>query len=115
MGHTSSECLENPLSKLNEPSEPPVSMELEQEAIASVINQRNLEMEEYRLSSHMESMVGQPVSRPDRSASSSVEITSLQQGEYHESNEIFNGNEMIESSFSWTIMNSDAYTTSFYD
>ncbi|XP_045468586.1 ral GTPase-activating protein subunit alpha-1 isoform X2 [Harmonia axyridis] len=82
LGHTSSECLENPHRKLNEPSEPPITIELEQEAIASVINQRNVEMEEYRLTSHLECMVGQPVVRPDSksaSTNSSVEITSLQQ------------------------------------
>ncbi|XP_074027407.1 probable Rho GTPase-activating protein CG5521 isoform X2 [Leptinotarsa decemlineata] len=64
LGHTSPECLENVNRKLNEPAFPPMSVELENEAIASVISQRNLEVEESRLSQHVDSMLGQPIERP---------------------------------------------------
>ncbi|CAH1364634.1 unnamed protein product [Tenebrio molitor] len=64
LGHTSPECLENFDRKLNEPAAPPLSIEIEQEAIASVINQRNMEVEENRVMQYADSMLGQPMSRP---------------------------------------------------
>ncbi|XP_057662756.1 ral GTPase-activating protein subunit alpha-1 [Diorhabda carinulata] len=65
LGHTSPECLENANRKLNEPAAPPMSTELENEAIASVISQRNMELEESRYSQQVHSMLGQPVERPN--------------------------------------------------
>lgn len=64
LGHTSPECLESFDRKLNEPAVPPISTEIEQEAIASVINQRNIEMEESKLIQNSESMQGPPIFRP---------------------------------------------------
>lgn len=64
MGHTSPECLENFDRKLNEPARPPMSVDLENEAIASVISQRNIELDEIRLSQQIVSMAGQTITRP---------------------------------------------------
>lgn len=41
-----------------------MSIDLENEAIASVISQRNMELEESRLTQQMDSMMGQITSRP---------------------------------------------------
>ncbi|KAL3287319.1 hypothetical protein HHI36_001794 [Cryptolaemus montrouzieri] len=79
IGYTSSECLESSKNKLNEPAESPISLEVEQEAIASVINQRNAEIEEYRMTQHLDAMVGQLVVRPDNKSTTTIEFTSLQQ------------------------------------
>ncbi|XP_008195928.1 probable Rho GTPase-activating protein CG5521 isoform X1 [Tribolium castaneum] len=82
LGHTSPECLENFDRKLNEPALPPLSIEIEQEAIASVINQRNLEVEENRVMQFADSMLGQPISRPNsrnEGASSPGYDSSIQQ------------------------------------
>ncbi|KAJ8925866.1 hypothetical protein NQ315_009718 [Exocentrus adspersus] len=68
LGHTSPECLESLSRKLNEPATPPMSIELEQEAIASVISQRNTEVEENRLMQHLDSMLGLPSTRPSSRA-----------------------------------------------
>ncbi|KAJ8941931.1 hypothetical protein NQ318_013264 [Aromia moschata] len=65
LGHTSPECLESLSRKLNEPAAPPMSMELEQEAIASVISQRNVEVDENRSTQHLDSMLGLPTTRPN--------------------------------------------------
>ncbi|KAG5874291.1 hypothetical protein JTB14_005721 [Gonioctena quinquepunctata] len=82
LGHTSPECLENVNRKLNEPAFPPMSVDLENETIASVISQRNVEVEESRLSQHIDSMLGQPVERPssraDKPNSSFVTTTNQQ-------------------------------------
>lgn len=83
LGHTSPECLETFDRKLNEPALPPLSIEIEQEAIASVINQRNLEVEENRVMQFADSMLGQPISRPSsrtEGASSPGYDGSIQQG-----------------------------------
>lgn len=64
LGHTSPECLENLNRKLNEPAVPPMSVDLENEAIASVISQRNIELDESTLSQQIESMSGQRITRP---------------------------------------------------
>lgn len=45
-----------------------MSIELEQEAIASVISQRNVEVEENRLVQHLDSMLGLPTTRPNSRA-----------------------------------------------
>lgn len=66
LGHTSPECLENFNRKLNEPAPPPMSLDLENEAIACVISQRNMEIEESKLSQQMDSMSGQVIVRPTR-------------------------------------------------
>ncbi|KAK9884222.1 hypothetical protein WA026_005171 [Henosepilachna vigintioctopunctata] len=81
LGHTSSECLENPHKKLNEPAESPVSQDIEQEAIASVISQRLAEIDEYRMSQQLDATVGHPIVRPDASNSNlnSVDRASLKQ------------------------------------
>ncbi|XP_050506318.1 ral GTPase-activating protein subunit alpha-1 isoform X2 [Diabrotica virgifera virgifera] len=65
LGYTSPECLENFNQKLNEPAAPPMSTDIENEAIASVISQRNLELEDSRFSQQIDSMLGQPVERPN--------------------------------------------------
>lgn len=64
MGHTSPECLENFDRKLNEPAPPPMSVELENEAMALVISQRNIEVEENRLSQQNDLVSGQKIIRP---------------------------------------------------
>lgn len=64
LGHTSPECLENFDRKLNEPAPPPMSVDLENEAIASVISHRNIEVEESRFSQHMDFVSGQQIIRP---------------------------------------------------
>ncbi|XP_050302652.1 probable Rho GTPase-activating protein CG5521 isoform X3 [Anthonomus grandis grandis] len=66
LGHTSPECLECPNIKLNEPGAPPLYLELEQEVIASVISQKNVEIEESRITQHSCFMMGKPVRRPMR-------------------------------------------------
>ncbi|CAG9813221.1 unnamed protein product [Phaedon cochleariae] len=75
LGHTSPECLENFNHKLNEPAASPMSVDLENEAIASVISQRNTEVEESRLSQYADAMLGQSIDRPtsriDRQSSNS--------------------------------------------
>ncbi|KRT80608.1 hypothetical protein AMK59_5863, partial [Oryctes borbonicus] len=71
LGHTSPECLESFDRKLNEPSLSPVSYDLEQEAIASVISERNMEVEYNRQSQFLEGMMAQPVLRPSSRLSSS--------------------------------------------
>lgn len=48
-----------------------MSTDLENEAIASVISQRNLEFEENRHSQLVNSMLGQPVDRPSSRSESS--------------------------------------------
>lgn len=86
MGHTSPECLETFDRKLNEPTHSPVSVDIEEEAIGSVISQRNYEIEQSKLIENTEAMVGMPVSRPSsRMASISSpdsEITGSTQGEW---------------------------------
>lgn len=72
MSHTSPECLENCDRKLNEPTQPPIAFDFEQEAIASVISQRNCELEQNRLNQYTDAMLGQPVSRPNSRAASIV-------------------------------------------
>ncbi|KAF5297114.1 hypothetical protein FQA39_LY02694 [Lamprigera yunnana] len=82
LGHTSPECLENFDHKLNEPSASLISTDLEQEAIAGVISQRNVELEQSRVTQFSEVMMGQSVIRPNRQSVSSkkgYEITSVQQ------------------------------------
>lgn len=82
LGHTSPECLENFSRKLNEPAAAPMSVDLENEAIASVISQRNMELEESRLSQQMDSMMGQITSRPSSRScekNSMIESTANQQ------------------------------------
>lgn len=64
IGYTSPECLEHPNCKLNEPGNPPVSLDLEQEAIASVISQQNMEVDQYKIMKYMVSMVGKPLTGP---------------------------------------------------
>ncbi|KAK9694345.1 Rap/ran-GAP [Popillia japonica] len=80
LGHTSPECLESFDRKLNEPSQSPISYDLEQEAIGSVISERNMEVEYNRQSQFLEGMVAHPVVRPDSrlSATSSQSETSNQ-------------------------------------
>lgn len=83
MGHTSPECLENFDHKLNEPSTCPISSDLEQEAIGVVINQRNGELEQNKLTQISDVMVGQAISRPNNFGTQNrcpYEITSIQQG-----------------------------------
>ncbi|KAI4469242.1 tuberin [Holotrichia oblita] len=70
LGHTSPECLESFDRKLNEPSQSPISYDLEQEAIGSVISERNMEVEYNRQSQFLEGMVAHPVVRPDSRLSS---------------------------------------------
>ncbi|XP_019874544.2 probable Rho GTPase-activating protein CG5521 isoform X2 [Aethina tumida] len=65
LGHTSPECLEDVSRRLNEPAAPPMSFELESEAIQSVISQRNAELEENRCLQTSDSMPTQPLSRPN--------------------------------------------------
>ncbi|KAB0803388.1 hypothetical protein PPYR_00358 [Photinus pyralis] len=82
LGYTSPECLESFDHKLNEPSNSPISSELEQEAIADVISQRNVELEQSRITQFSEVMMGQPVLRPNRQSvrmGQAYEITSVQQ------------------------------------
>lgn len=73
--------MENCDRKLNEPAMSPVMKELEEEAIASVISQRNCESDHSKLI-HAEVMVGQPVLRPAKSSVSlnSANDTVSQQG-----------------------------------
>lgn len=83
MGHTSPECLENFDRKLNEPAATLLSTDIEQEAIASVINQRNLEIEENKALQFTDAMLGQPMSRPSsrsEGASSPGYDNTIQQG-----------------------------------
>lgn len=83
MGHTSPECLENFDRKLNEPASLPLSTETEQEAIGSVINQRNLEIEENKAMQFTDAMLGQPMSRSSsrsEGASSPRYDNTIQQG-----------------------------------
>ncbi|CAG9764824.1 unnamed protein product [Ceutorhynchus assimilis] len=86
LGHTSPECLESPNVKLNEPAIPPLFLELEQEIIASVICQRNVEVEEARLVQHSCSMLGKPVRKPcrrnSRKLSTSSEHMSVHQSSF---------------------------------
>uniref|UniRef100_A0AAR5Q6P9 Rap-GAP domain-containing protein n=1 Tax=Dendroctonus ponderosae TaxID=77166 RepID=A0AAR5Q6P9_DENPD len=86
LGHTSPECLESPNIKLNEPAAPPLFLELEQEVIASVISQRNVEIEEARLVQHSSYMLGTPARKPRRRAArrscSSLESTPHQPGPF---------------------------------
>ncbi|KAK4884388.1 hypothetical protein RN001_000659 [Aquatica leii] len=82
LGYTSPECLENFDHKLNEPSNSLISSDLEQEAIGGVISQRNLELEQSRITQFAEAMTGQPAVRPNRlnlCSKKGYEITSLQQ------------------------------------
>ncbi|XP_060517842.1 probable Rho GTPase-activating protein CG5521 isoform X2 [Cylas formicarius] len=65
LGYTSPECLECSDRKLNEPACSPVSVDIEQEAIATVISQRNVEAEEVRLIQHVPLVSGQPLIRID--------------------------------------------------
>lgn len=79
LSHTSPECLENCDRKLNEPTPPPITSDLEQEAIASVISQRNSELDHNRLTQN--SLCQQPASRPNsRSAGIIGNDCELQQG-----------------------------------
>ncbi|XP_076268274.1 putative Rho GTPase-activating protein CG5521 isoform X2 [Rhynchophorus ferrugineus] len=83
LGHTSPECLEFPNIKLNEPAAPPICAVLEQEVIASIVSQKNVEVEEARVVQHSSSMMGKPVIKPVSKASTrrdSVysEVSSLQ-------------------------------------
>ncbi|CAG9861658.1 unnamed protein product [Phyllotreta striolata] len=64
LGHTSPECLENVNQKLNEPAAPPMSDDLENEAIASVISQRSVEFEESRRWQQFEPVLRQTVEKP---------------------------------------------------
>lgn len=82
MSYTSPECLENCDRKLNEPTSPPISFDFEQEAIGSVINQRNCELEQNRLMQNTDAMLGQPVSRPNSRAAGVVspELENAQHG-----------------------------------
>ncbi|KAJ8941366.1 hypothetical protein NQ314_010429 [Rhamnusium bicolor] len=100
LGHTSPECLESPSRKLNEPATPPMSMELEQEAIGSVISQRNVEVEENRLTQHLESMLGLPTTRPnsrteaksplfDTAASQQASIANIEQNAFQQCRLLF--------------------------
>lgn len=78
LGHTSPECLENYNRKLNEPAPPPMSVDLENEAVASVISQRNIEVKESRLSQQMNSMSGQTIVRPtSRNSTKSTSYNTL--------------------------------------
>lgn len=85
LGHTSPECLENLNRKLNEPAAPPMSVDLENEAIASVISQRNTELDESRLSQQIDSMSGQRITRPtsrNSTKSATCDTLSSHQGNY---------------------------------
>ncbi|XP_066154941.1 probable Rho GTPase-activating protein CG5521 isoform X2 [Euwallacea fornicatus] len=64
LGYTSPECLESPNIKLNEPGPPPLFLELEQDVIGSVINQRNVEIEEALLLQQSNFALGKPVRKP---------------------------------------------------
>lgn len=74
LGHTSPECLEDPNRKLNVPALAPIPLDLEQEAIATVISQRNIELEENRYVQHMDSMLSQPIARPNSRAESNQSL-----------------------------------------
>ena len=50
--------------KLNDPSTPPISSDLEQEAIGSVISERNVELEQSRQAQGFGGMLARPASRP---------------------------------------------------
>lgn len=86
LSYTSPECLENGDRKLNEPTPPPISFDFEQEAIGSVISQRNCEFEQNRLMQNTDAMLGLPVSRPNSRAgnlnSPEAEHSQQQQGFY---------------------------------
>ncbi|XP_030754501.1 probable Rho GTPase-activating protein CG5521 [Sitophilus oryzae] len=86
LGHTSPECLEFPNIKLNEPASPPIFVEVEQEIIASIVSQRNVEVEEARLMQQSNSMLGKPIinpnSVPSRKNSTQSESSSLKQGSF---------------------------------
>ncbi|XP_018324376.1 probable Rho GTPase-activating protein CG5521 isoform X2 [Agrilus planipennis] len=58
LGYTSPECLENAEQKLNEPDLPPLSIDIEQEAIASVISQRNTEQDHFKSTQNFEIISG---------------------------------------------------------
>ncbi|KAL1487986.1 hypothetical protein ABEB36_015366 [Hypothenemus hampei] len=70
LGFTSPECLKSPNIKLNEPAAP-LFLEMEQEVIASVINQRNMEMDETRAMQHSISIMGKAARRPEKCGFSS--------------------------------------------
>lgn len=72
IGHTSPECLENFDRKLNEPTPPPICMDFEQEAIASVVSERNMELEQNKLVQHLDGMLAQPASRPNSRTSGTI-------------------------------------------
>ncbi|XP_022909230.2 probable Rho GTPase-activating protein CG5521 isoform X1 [Onthophagus taurus] len=76
LGHTSPECLESFDKKLNEPALSPVSIEIEQEAIASVISQRNSEIDHNKTNQHQDGMIAQPASRPNSRCSPQGDTTS---------------------------------------
>nr|CAI5843999.1 unnamed protein product [Callosobruchus analis] len=82
IGHTSPECLENMSRKLNEPAPAPMSSDLENEAIASVISQRNFESEDNRLAQLTDQIPVRPASRPcSRADAKSVTSDSMN---YHQ-------------------------------
>lgn len=64
VGYTSAECLENVERRLNEPSQSPITIEHEQEAIANVINERNVETEQTRTEQYRETTVSHTERRP---------------------------------------------------
>ncbi|CAH0550342.1 unnamed protein product [Brassicogethes aeneus] len=78
LGHASPECLEDVGRKLNEPASPPVSTDLESEAIQSVISQRNVEVEESRCAQNADGMLAQAISRPKSRAESERRDSSLE-------------------------------------
>lgn len=84
LGHTSPECLESFDRKLNEPTPPPISADFEQEAIGSVISERNMELDQSRMMQHLDGMLARPASRPHSRASKAegfnFKTNSIQQG-----------------------------------
>lgn len=59
-------------------------MDLEAEAIGSVISERNIELEQARLTHNLDGMLGQPASRPSSrtggATSPAFEAATIQQG-----------------------------------
>lgn len=89
IGHSSPECLETFDRKLNEPSAPPIFMELETEAIGSVINERNLELDQLKQCQRMDGILGRPATRPSSRASVNASIfegNSSDSGNFHGTN-----------------------------
>lgn len=81
LGHTSPECLETFDRKLNEPAMPPISLELEAEAIGSVISERNMELDQGKMALNYEAMSAQAAARPKNKTreDSVIESNRLQQ------------------------------------